>query len=100
MHVTKYCLHIARLARERDIAMRPHGNFQGNFEQGYVHQNMAKLVLGVQPPPPRIVPVRYVDVEYQEPSMELVSAPPYYQESIFEWYEPIEEFIDIVRALP
>ena len=56
---------------------------------------MAKPVLGVQPPAPRTVPVRYVDTKYQEPTMELVSAPPYYQEPVFEWYEPREEFVDM-----
>ena len=55
---------------------------------------MARPVLGAQPPPPRIVPVRYVEANHQEPSMELVSAPPYYQESSFENYEPHEEFVD------
>ena len=56
---------------------------------------MAKLVLGVQPPPPGTVPLRYVEADYQEPKMDLVSAPPYYQEPSSEWYEPIDEFVNM-----
>ncbi len=94
-HVTQNCLHIARLTREQEGAARLQGNFHGNLQQGYVRHEMAKPVLGVQPPPPGIVPLRYVDAEYQEPTMELVSAPPYYQEPISEWYEPREEFVNM-----
>ena len=55
---------------------------------------MAKPVLGVQPPPPGTVPLRYVEADYQEPKMDLVSTPPYYQEPSPEWYEPGEDFVD------
>ena len=55
---------------------------------------MARLVLGAQPPAPGTMPVRYVDANYQESSRELVSAPPYYQESSFENYDHHEEFVD------
>ena len=88
-------MHIARLAREREGTVRPQGNFQGNFQQGYVRQEIARPVLGAQPPPPETVPLRYVDAEHQEPTMELVNAPPYYQEPVSEWYEPQEEFVDM-----
>ena len=56
---------------------------------------MAKPILGAQPPPPGILPIRYVDVEYQEPSIKLVSAPPYYQKPISKWYEPQDEIVDL-----
>ena len=55
---------------------------------------MAKPILGAQPPPPKTMPIRYVEADHQEHSMELVSAPLYYQESSFECYEPHEEFVD------
>ena len=89
-HATEECLHIARLARTREEAARP----QGNFPHGYVCQEMARPILGAQPPAPGTMPVRYVDANYQEPSRELVSAPPYYQESSFENYDHHEEFVD------
>ena len=54
----------------------------------------ARRVLGAQPPTPGTIPVRYVEANHQEPLMELVSTPPYYQESYFENYEPHEEFVD------
>ena len=92
-HPTQDCMHIARWAKERD-ASRAQGNYHGNFQHGYVRQEMAKPVLGAQPPPPGTMPVRYVEADHQEPSLELVSTPPYYQESSFENYEPHEEFVD------
>ena len=92
-HPTQDCMHIARWAKERD-ASRAQGNYHGNFQHGYVRQEMAKPVLGAQPPPPGTMPVRYVEANHQEPSMELVSTPPYYQESSFENYEPHEEFVE------
>ena len=75
-HPTQDCMHVARWAKEQD-ASRAQGNYHGSFHHGYVHQEMARPILGAQPPAPRTMPVRYVDANYQEPSRELVSAPPY-----------------------
>ena len=86
-------MHVARWDKEQD-ASRAQGNYHGNFKHGYVCEEMARLVLGAQPPTPKTVPIRYVEVDHQEPSMELVSAPLYFQESSFENYEPHEEFVD------
>ena len=95
-HVSQDCIHIARLARTREEAPRPQGNFQGNFQQGYTRQEFAKPVLGAQPPPPGTVPVRYVEADYQEPTLDLVSVPPYYQEPAQEWFEqPRDKIVDM-----
>ena len=53
-HASEDCLHIARLARTREEAARP----QGNFPHGYVRQEMARPVLGAQPQAPGTMPVR------------------------------------------
>ena len=70
-------------------------NYQGNVQHGYTRQEVAKPVLGSQPPPPGTVPIRYVETETQEPSMELALSQPYYQERDYEWQEPQVEFIDV-----
>ena len=98
-HVTKDCGHINRLARERENVFRTQApnqaNYQGNVQHGYTRQEVAKPVLGTQPPPPGTVPVRYVETETQEPSMELALSEPYYQGPEYDWQEPQAEFIDV-----
>ena len=73
-------MHISRLAIERDRVVRLQGNFQESFQKGYIQREPAKPILGAQPPQPRIVPLRYVDIQYQEPSHKLVSTLLYYQD--------------------
>lgn len=52
------------MAREREGFARPQGNYQGNFQQGYPRQEMARPILGAQPPPPGTMPIRYLDAHY------------------------------------
>ena len=42
-HVSQDCIHIARLARTREEATRPQGNFPGSFQQGYACKNLQNL---------------------------------------------------------
>ena len=42
------------------------------------------------------MPIRYGDVDCQEPKMELVSANLYYQEPDCEWIESQENFVDMI----
>ena len=41
------CMHIARMAREREAMMRSQGSLQGSIQEGYVFEEISKLVLGV-----------------------------------------------------
>ena len=73
-------MHIICLAREQENSLQNQGNFQkkyqGGFNQEYPQQEVARPILGTQPPPLGIVLVRYVDAKYQKPSMKPVSMSP------------------------
>ena len=82
-------MHIIRLARERENAFRNQGNFQKNYQGGsnqeYPQQEVARPVLGTQPPPPGTVAVRYADTEYPETGAEMVLVEPYVQDPAIDW---------------
>ena len=73
-HGSQECMHIARLAREREAAVQ----MQSQPRQGYAQPTeQARPVLGVQPPAPGTIPVRYADTEYQEAGREFVTSNPF-----------------------
>lgn len=78
-------MHIAKFARERERTTRAPTNFQGSFQQVYVCQEMARPILSIQTPPPRMLSVRYLEAEYQETSRELARPHKYYLERAQEW---------------
>ena len=85
-------MHIARLARGREIAVQ----MPNQTRQGYTQPTeQARPVLGVQPPAPGTIPIRYTDTEYQETRRELVTLNPYYEEPNLEWQGALNERFDV-----
>ena len=59
-HETHDFIHIARLAREREAGLIAYAQAKQGYSQP---SKQARPVLGVQPPAPRIVLVRYVETD-------------------------------------
>ena len=80
-HVTKDCVHIDRLAQERDNALRSQGNNQAGNSRvdnpAYPRQEATKPVLGSQPPPLGTVPVHYAEADNPNTCRDLVLVKPY-----------------------
>ena len=68
-HETQDCIHIARLAREREAGLAAYAQARQGYSQP---TEQARPMLGAQPPAPRTVPVRYVESELQEIGRELI----------------------------
>ena len=69
-HETQDCIHIARLAREREAGLVAYAQARQGYSQPV---EQARPVLGAQPLAPGTVPVRYVEIELQETGRELLA---------------------------
>ena len=88
-HETQDCIHIARLAQEREAGLAAYAQARQGYSQP---AEQARPVLGAQPPAPGTVPVRYVESEFQETGRKFVANNSYYVEHEPEWVPMTNEF--------
>ena len=72
-------------------------NYQGGYAQTYPCQEMARSVLWMQPPPPRTVPIHFVDTEYSNFGRDIVPMKPYAVNLTYDLYDPQMELANVSK---